>query len=150
MTPSISIDTHTHEFVLMLFGIKLCSQIVHDEPVSSSVVDSSCNEHVMDSVVETTDSTERDRKSLFSFGHKPTESIKLQHDIVCYIKTFEKDACIDGTTSRYNYNTDAYGLLDVSESLLFDKVLFRNRQESGSLHICGGVVVPFSPVPHLF
>ncbi|KAJ0770554.1 hypothetical protein HanPI659440_Chr07g0258951 [Helianthus annuus] len=129
---------------------RIVQQIVHDEPVSSSVVDSSCNERVMDSVVETTDSTERDRKSLFSFGHKPTESIKLQHDIVCYIKTFEKDACIDGTTSRYNYNTDAYGLLDVSESLLFDKVLFRNRQESGSLHICGGVVVPFSPFPHLF
>ncbi|KAI7745480.1 hypothetical protein M8C21_022582 [Ambrosia artemisiifolia] len=126
-------------------------QIVQGDPISSSVVDSSCNELVMDRVVETSDSTERDKKFLFSFGHKQTESIKLPHDIECYLKTFEKDGCKDRRiTSRNNYNKDAYGLLDVNESLLFDKVLFRNRQESGSLHICGGVAAPFSPFPHLF
>ncbi|KAI3824435.1 hypothetical protein L1987_05894 [Smallanthus sonchifolius] len=124
-------------------------QMVHGDPVSSSVVDSSCNELVMDRV-ETTNSSERDRKFLFSFGHKQTESIKLQHDIESYIKSFEKDKTIDGTRRKYNYNTYVYELLDVNESLLFDTVFFRNRQESGSLHICGAAAVPFLPFPHLF
>ncbi|KAK9065084.1 hypothetical protein SSX86_016467 [Deinandra increscens subsp. villosa] len=126
-------------------------QIVQDDQVSSSVVDSGCNGLITDRVVETTDSSSyRDKKFLFSFGQKQTESIKLQHDIESYIKTFEKDKSIDGMTSGYNYSTDAYELLDVNESLLFDKVLFKNRQESGSLHICGGDAVPFLPFQHLF
>ncbi|KAI3717178.1 hypothetical protein L1987_68614 [Smallanthus sonchifolius] len=125
-------------------------QMVHGNPVSSSVVDSSCNELVMDRVVETTSSTEQDRKFLFSFGHKQTESMKLQHDIESYIKSFEKDKTTDGTRRNYNFNTDVYQLLDVNESLLFDTVFFRNRQESGSLHICGAAVVPFLPFPHFF
>lgn len=127
-------------------------QMMHDDLGSSSVVDSSCNEPVMDRVVEITNSTESERKTHFSFGHKPTESIELQHDIKNYIKTFEKDKGLDDIASeksRANYNVDAYSLLDVGESLLFDKVFLKNRQESGSLHICGGVAVPFLPLVHL-
>lgn len=117
---------------------------------SSSTARSISNDLITDRVVETTD---WERKSRFSFGHKPTESIELQHNIKNYIKTFEKDMGIDGITSersRTNYNADVYNLLDVNERLLFDKVLFRNRQESGSLHICSGVAVPFLPFAHLF
>ncbi|KAK1423702.1 hypothetical protein QVD17_19010 [Tagetes erecta] len=125
-------------------------QIVRGDPVSSPVVDSRCNELVVDNVVEATNNTEQNKKFIFSFGHKPTESIKMQHDIESYIKTFEKDKSTNGMTSRYNYNKDAYELLDVNASLLFDKVVFRNRQETGSLHICGGVAAPFLPFPHLF
>ncbi|XP_076916363.1 uncharacterized protein LOC143576055 [Bidens hawaiensis] len=128
---------------------RIDQQIINGDPVSSSVVDSSCNKLMTDRVVETTDSSE-DRQFVFSFGHKQTESVKLQHGIDSYIKTFEKDKNMDGITPRNsNYNTDAYGLLDVNENLLFDKVLFRNRHEFGSLHICGAVVVPFLPFSHL-
>ena len=126
--------------------------MIHDDLGSGSVVESSCNEHVKDRVVEITNSTDSERKTHFSFGHKSTESIELQHDIKKYIKTFEKDKGLDDIASeksRANDNVDAYGLLDVSESLLFDKVFLKNRQESGSLHICGGVVVPFLPLVHL-
>ncbi|GJS84259.1 hypothetical protein Tco_0750800 [Tanacetum coccineum] len=98
-------------------------QMIHDDLGSSSVVASSCNELVMDKVVEITNSTESERKL-----------------------TFQDSA---SERSRANYNADAYGLLDVNESLLFDKVFFNNRQESGSMHICGGVAVPFLPLAHL-
>ncbi|GKA52118.1 hypothetical protein Tco_0745314, partial [Tanacetum coccineum] len=103
-------------------------QMIHDNLGSSSVVASSCNELVMDRVVEITNSTESERKTHFSFGHKPTEGIELQHDIKNYIKTFEKDKGLDDIASERsratNYNADAYGLLDVNESLLFEKVFF--------------------------
>ncbi|GJX72850.1 hypothetical protein Tco_0311445 [Tanacetum coccineum] len=102
--------------------------MIHDNLGSSSVVASSCNELVMDRVVEITNSTESERKTHFSFGHKPTEGIELQHDIKNYIKTFEKDKGLDDIASERsratNYNADAYGLLDVNESLLFEKVFF--------------------------
>ncbi|GJS97908.1 hypothetical protein Tco_0819078 [Tanacetum coccineum] len=68
-------------------------------------------------------------------------------------QTFEKHKGLEDSASersRANYNADAYGLLDVNESLLFDKVFFNNRQESGSLHICGGVAVPFCPLAHFY
>ncbi|KAI3665027.1 hypothetical protein L6452_43643 [Arctium lappa] len=125
-------------------------QMIQGDLGSSSTARSSSNDLITDRIVETTD---WERKSRFSFGHKPTESIELQHDIKNYIKTFEKDTGIDGIVSqrsRTNYNADAYNLLDVNEHLLFDKVLFRNRQESGSLHICSGVAVPFLPFACLF
>ncbi|KVH27288.1 hypothetical protein Ccrd_025846 [Cynara cardunculus var. scolymus] len=117
---------------------------------SSSTTRSSCDDLITDRVVET---AEWERKSRFSFGHKPTEGIELQHDIKNYIKTFEKDTGIDGIVSersRTNYSIDEYNLLDVHEHLLFDIVLFRNQQESGRLHICSGVAVPFLPLAHLF
>lgn len=125
-------------------------QMIQGDLGFSSTARSSSNDLITDRVGET---NEWERKSRFSFGHKPTESIELQHDIKNYIKTFEKDTGIDGIVlerSRTNYNVDAYSLLDVNERLLFDKVLFRNRQESGSLHICNGVAVPFLPLAHLF
>ncbi|KAL8248958.1 hypothetical protein R6Q59_005826 [Mikania micrantha] len=126
----------------------LDQQIAQGDTASSSAVDSSFNDLIIDTVVETTDA-ERDRKFLFSFGQKQTDNIKLQHDIESYIKIFEKDKNIDQITSTNNYNADAYELLAVNDGLLFDKVFFKTRQESGSLHICGGVAVPFLPFPHL-
>ncbi|KAJ9564837.1 hypothetical protein OSB04_000803 [Centaurea solstitialis] len=120
-------------------------QMIEGDLGCSSTARSSSNDLITDRVVETT--TEWERKSRFSFGHKPLE---LQHDIKSYIKTFEKDTGIDGIASRSSYNVDDYNLLEINERLLFDKVLFRNQQESGSLHICGGVAVPFLPFASLF
>ncbi|GKC75887.1 hypothetical protein Tco_1126661 [Tanacetum coccineum] len=103
--------------------------MIHDNPRSNSVVASSFNELLMDRVLEITNSTESERKTHFSFGHKPMEGIELQHDIKNYIKTFENDKDLDDIASERsretNYNVDAYGLLDVNESLLFEKVFFR-------------------------
>ncbi|KAL8229407.1 hypothetical protein R6Q57_014307 [Mikania cordata] len=126
----------------------LDQQIAQGDTASSSAVDSSFNDLIIDTVAETTDA-ERDRKFLFSFGQKQTDNIKLQHDIESYIKIFEKDKNIDQITSTNNYNADAYELLAVNDSLLFDKVFYKTQQESGSLHICGAVAVPFLPFPHL-
>nr|XP_043606566.1 uncharacterized protein LOC122578632 [Erigeron canadensis] len=126
-------------------------QINHGDLGSSSVIGSSSNESVIDRVV--TPDIERDRKFRFSFGYKPTECIELQHDLQSYIKTLDKDTGLDGILlerSKDNYSLDAYNLLEVKENLLFDKVLSRNRQESGSVHLCGGVVIPFLPLNHLY
>ncbi|GJS28550.1 hypothetical protein Tco_0489170 [Tanacetum coccineum] len=70
-------------------------QMIHDNLGSSSVVASSFNELLMDRVLEITNSTESERKTHFSFGHKPMEGIELQHDIKNYIKTFENDKDLD-------------------------------------------------------
>lgn len=121
--------------------------MIHGDRASSSVADSPSNVLVID------DNKKQDKKFCFSFGHKPMESVQLQHDFRNFIKTFEKDKVIDGISfqrSRDKYDVDAYNLLDVNERLLFDKVFFKNRQEAGSLHICGGVAVPFLPLFHLF
>ncbi|CAH1427847.1 unnamed protein product [Lactuca virosa] len=114
------------------------------DPGSGSMADSE--------VLETTDTREWDGKFRFSFGQKSTESIDMKHDIKNYIKTFEKDTDLNSKSCRTNCNVDAYeyGQLEVNERLLFDKVLFKTRQASGSLHICGGVGVPFLPFSHLF
>lgn len=120
-------------------------KMIHGDPGSGSMADSSSNEHV--------NTRERDARSRFSFGQKPTESIEMQHDIKNYIKSYEKDVIVDrigSETSRSNYSVDAYDLLEVNERLLFDKVLWKTRQVSGRLHICGGVGVPYLPFSHLF
>ncbi|XP_071701678.1 uncharacterized protein [Rutidosis leptorrhynchoides] len=121
-------------------------QKINGDPGSSSVTNSSSNEVLIDN-------TECDKKCRFSFGHKLNEGVELQHDLKTYIKTFEKDKGTNGIfleRSRENYNVDAYNLLVVNESLLFDKVFYKNRQESGSLHICGRIDVPFLPLDQLF
>ncbi|CAH1427848.1 unnamed protein product [Lactuca virosa] len=119
-------------------------KMIQRDPGSGSMADSE--------VLETTDTREWDGKFRFSFGQKSTESIDMKHDIKNYIKTFEKDTDLNSKSCRTNCNVDAYeyGQLEVNERLLFDKVLFKTRQASGSLHICGGVGVPFLPFSHLF
>ncbi|XP_023732355.1 uncharacterized protein LOC111880181 [Lactuca sativa] len=123
-------------------------KMIHKDPGSGSMADSSCSSQVL----ETTDAREWDGKFRFSFGQKSTESIEMKHDIKNYIKTFEKDTDLNLKSSRTNCIVDAYeyGQLEVNERLLFDKVLFKTRHASGSLHLCGGVGVPFISFSHLF
>lgn len=83
------------------------------------------------------------RKSHFSFSHKPNEDMMMRS----YIKNFEKDgfASSDIVVRSSYRELERYDLH--AESLLFDRVLLKNRTESGSLHICGGgsFAFPFSP-----
>ncbi|GKF48630.1 hypothetical protein Tco_0141881, partial [Tanacetum coccineum] len=69
--------------------------MIRDNLGSSSVVACSFNDLLMDRVLEITNSTESERKTYFSFGHKTMEGVELQHDIKNYIKTFENDKDLD-------------------------------------------------------
>ncbi|KAE9592753.1 hypothetical protein Lalb_Chr19g0132561 [Lupinus albus] len=70
-------------------------------------------------------------KPCFSFSEKPSEASGLQQ----YIKKFEKNVSKLGTTipifcdCEYHYESSA-------ESVLIDRVLLRNRIDSGSLLLC--------------
>lgn len=86
----------------------------------------------------------------FSFSCKPSESIEFQHDIINYVKTFEKGIeriNIDPETVTTNqYDLDEYNLQTSQQNLLFDRVIFKNRIEVGSLLLCGGGIA-FSSSP---
>ncbi|XP_010251651.1 PREDICTED: uncharacterized protein LOC104593480 isoform X2 [Nelumbo nucifera] len=82
----------------------------------------------------------------FSFAHEPTETLGLHHDIRNYVKRFEKEIHKDTGECQIarssSYDADDYKLQVSAESLLFDKVIFKNRIESGSLLLCfGGIAI---------
>lgn len=92
------------------------------------------------------------RKSQFSFAREPAETTGLQQEIRSYIKKFEKGVDADDINAeitRYSsFNIDEYDLQGRKESLLFDRVSFKNRIESGSLYLCdGGLAISFLPFP---
>ncbi|BBG96773.1 hypothetical protein Prudu_005683 [Prunus dulcis] len=71
----------------------------------------------------------------FSFAHKPTETLELQPDIMKYARHFEKGIEKDDTElqivrSNY-YDLGEYNLQAAAQSYMFDRVLYRNRIESG-------------------
>ncbi|MCD9645290.1 hypothetical protein HAX54_034121 [Datura stramonium] len=77
----------------------------------------------------------------FSFGQKSPESNQTHEDLRSYIKHFEKDTNKDvfnSDTTRAFYDANEYKLQGHTESLLFGRVAFRNRIESGGLHLCNG------------
>ncbi|GMP60936.1 hypothetical protein CsSME_00023602 [Camellia sinensis var. sinensis] len=118
-------------------------QLIHSNTNSSFTTSSGSNEINQASLRG--NNAESGRKLQFSFSRKPTESVGLQQDIRNYIKKnekeFEKDD-IDSENFRSNYyDLDEYNLQGRAESLLFDRVLFKNRIESGCLHLCDGVVM---------
>ena len=86
----------------------------------------------------------------FSFARKSSESPDLQQDIQNYIRNSEKGfkkGDIDLQLVRSNgCDLGEYNLQAAAQSLVFDRVVMRNRIESGSLLLCnGGISVPFSP-----
>ncbi|TMW98282.1 hypothetical protein EJD97_004253 [Solanum chilense] len=81
------------------------------------------------------------QQSQFSFGQNSPESNPAHDDLRSYIKHFEKDTNkgvfnSDSTTAFYDANE--YKLQGHTESLLFGRVAFRNRINSGGLHLCNG------------
>lgn len=72
----------------------------------------------------------------FAFVQKPKET-DVFHDIRSFVKKFEKEFERDSPEiTGSSYNPDEYALSLSSESLLFDKVTFKNRIMSGGLLLC--------------
>ncbi|XP_060218244.1 uncharacterized protein LOC132645331 isoform X2 [Lycium barbarum] len=83
----------------------------------------------------------RGQRIPFSFGQRSPESNQTQEDLRSYIKHFETDTKKDvfnSDTTRAFYDAKGYKLQGHTESLLFGRVVSRNRIESGGLHLCHG------------
>lgn len=77
----------------------------------------------------------------FSFAQKPKENMVPQNNITNYVKHFEiglGTKVVGSDDTRTVYDAGEFDLHGCLESFLFERVLFRNRVESGSLHLCGG------------
>ena len=99
----------------------------------------------LDPVSQDSANSKRSQNFQFTFAGKTTETFELQHDIKKYIRTFEKHDVVSENNRSNCYNMDEYNLQTSAQSLLFDKVILKNRIESGSLLVCGGITVSFSP-----
>ncbi|XP_022968381.1 uncharacterized protein LOC111467644 isoform X2 [Cucurbita maxima] len=80
-------------------------------------------------------------KSQFSFSNKPQETYGIiQQDIGKYIQKCEKDGNKSRVVSmkkQCDIIMNDRNMEKASESLLFDRLVFRNRIESGSILLCG-------------
>ncbi|KAL5568725.1 hypothetical protein UlMin_025300 [Ulmus minor] len=91
----------------------------------------------------------RDLKSHFSFARRPPETPELQHDIQKYIRNSEKDIKKGGNnlqitrSNNYKYDLEEYTFQAAAQSFVFDRVVMRNRIESGSLLLCNGGIPIF-------
>ncbi|KAK2983481.1 hypothetical protein RJ640_006494, partial [Escallonia rubra] len=107
----------------------------------SLTADSSSNEPMINQGSRRGMNTERHRKFQFSLGQEPTENVGIQEEIRSYIKNFEKGIDKDDLNSkmvRSNCDLDGHVIGGRRESLLFDRIGYKNRIETGSLHLCGG------------
>ncbi|XP_038690276.1 uncharacterized protein LOC119989050 isoform X2 [Tripterygium wilfordii] len=81
-------------------------------------------------------------KFQFSFSPKSGETFELQEDIKKYVRDFEKDPENVNIKSKdvrsSQYDLEENSLYASRQSLLFDRVIFKNRTESGSMLLCGG------------
>ncbi|KAJ4978257.1 hypothetical protein NE237_009037 [Protea cynaroides] len=80
----------------------------------------------------------------FSFSREQMETKGLFHDIRSYVKKFEKETPNnerDCHTRLSCYDADAYKSDFLAESLLFDRVILKNRIQSGSLLLCASHIV---------
>ncbi|KAJ0045501.1 hypothetical protein Pint_05710 [Pistacia integerrima] len=97
-------------------------------------------------------STDKLEGRKFSFGLSPSDTLNFQPNIMKYVRNFEKDlekvnSDPQIVTSK-QHDLDEYNLQASSQSLLFDRVLLKNRLDSGSLLICGGGIA-FSSSPSI-
>nr|XP_009788236.1 PREDICTED: uncharacterized protein LOC104236075 isoform X2 [Nicotiana sylvestris] len=115
----------------------------------SSLTANSCNDDpLLDQVEQRGSDPVRGQQFKFSFGHKSPENYSNHDDLRSYIKHCEKDVLkSDGTRAFYDANE--YKLQGHTESLLSGRVIFRNRIDSGSLHLCDGGF-PFTCFPFGF
>ncbi|XP_031260583.1 uncharacterized protein LOC116118751 isoform X2 [Pistacia vera] len=110
---------------------------------SSSSKERICDQ---DSVI----STDKLEGRKFSFGLSPSDTLDCQPNIMKYVRNFEKDlekinSDPQIVTSK-QHDLDEYNLQASSQSLLFDRVLLKNRLDSGSLLLCGGgIAISSSP-----
>nr|XP_016487817.1 PREDICTED: uncharacterized protein LOC107807877 isoform X2 [Nicotiana tabacum] len=108
----------------------------------SSLTANSCNDDpLLDQVEQRGSDPARGQRFQFSFGHKSPENYPNHDDLRSYIKHFEKDAnknVLKSDGTRAFYDANEYKLQGHTESLLSGRVIFRNKIDSGSLHLCDG------------
>ncbi|XP_057812520.1 uncharacterized protein LOC131026622 isoform X2 [Salvia miltiorrhiza] len=84
----------------------------------------------------------------FSFADKRLDEVGPQADIRSYIKNFERETKkdIDLEASNSYYDAEEYNTRGQIEGVLFDRVLYNSRIESGGLLLCGGAIscLPFA------
>ncbi|KAK1279299.1 hypothetical protein QJS04_geneDACA015100 [Acorus gramineus] len=92
-----------------------------------------------DKEILNSDKLEEDEINLFSCAREPMRSREL-HDIKSYIKKFEKEQpkeeIVDYPSIMSSYNADYYNSCMSAESVLYEKVILRNRIDFGGLLIC--------------
>ncbi|XP_075646579.1 uncharacterized protein LOC142617563 isoform X1 [Castanea sativa] len=120
-------------------------QFMNGDDASGLTASSDSKESNLDPVSQDSANSKRSQKFQFTFAGKTTETFELQHDIKKYIRTFEKHDVVSENNRSNCYNMDEYNLQASAQSFLFDKVILKNRIESGSLLVCGGITVSFSP-----
>ncbi|XP_023900483.2 uncharacterized protein LOC112012320 isoform X2 [Quercus suber] len=120
-------------------------QFMNGDDASRLTASSDSKEPNLDPVSQDSANSKRSQKFQFTFAGKTTETFELQQDIKKYIRTFEKHDVVSENNRSNCYNMDEYNLQASAQSLLFDKVILKNRIESGSLLVCGGITVSFSP-----
>lgn len=123
-------------------------QLMQSHEDSNLTAHSSSNALSVDQVDKGSKSRGSNEPHRFSFAQKPKENMGPQNNITNYVKHFERGLGTKAAGSDYArsvYDAGEYDLHGCLESFLFDRVFFRNRVESGSLHLCGGSgSVPFS------
>ncbi|XP_042029028.1 serine-rich adhesin for platelets-like isoform X2 [Salvia splendens] len=84
----------------------------------------------------------------FSFADRRVDDVRPEEDIRSYIKNFERETKkdIDSEASISYYDAEEYSIGGQLEEVLFDRVLYHSRIESGGLLLCGGAIscLPFA------
>ena len=116
---------------------------------SGLTASSSSNESIINQAFLRGNDAECVQKLQFSIDQNRTENVGLPRYIWNYMKHIEKEFDKGGINSenlRSSYYDTDEPLHGRAESLLFDRVLLKNRVDSGSLHLCGGgLAISFSP-----
>ncbi|MED6181074.1 hypothetical protein PIB30_016216 [Stylosanthes scabra] len=87
---------------------------------------------------DTAGSPESGCKSRFSFSQKSPEISGFVDDIQQYIKMFEKNVLKSSKMRSSYHDIHEYSYQSPTESLLINRVVLKNRIESGGLLLCSG------------
>lgn len=96
------------------------------------------NEALTDEVGQNSTISKHCQKFQFSISRKPSGISGLQQDIRSYVKKFEKNGGHQQPTGSNHYDIDDYNSRNPAQCLLFDRVIYNKRIESGSLLLCSG------------
>lgn len=122
------------------------SQFVNGLDAAGLAASSGSQEQSVNTVSPNSATAEKGWKFQFSFAGKTSETSDVQQDIRKYIRNFEKHDIESEKARSKCVNMDEYNLQASAQSLLFDRVILRNRMESGTLLLCGSSsALSFSP-----
>ncbi|XP_027158848.1 uncharacterized protein LOC113760465 [Coffea eugenioides] len=139
---SVNLPLHAHDsFSKEKQTLGGHGQLMQSREDSNLTAHSSSNALTVDQVDKRSKSRGSSEPYRFSFAQKPKENTGPQNNITNYVKHFERGLGTKAAGSDYTrtvYDTGEFDLHGCLESFLFERVFFRKRVESGSLHLCGG------------